>query len=74
MKKSINFQFDPRVKDGFFVADYFKKTTTILEKYKPNQIVTMQFFQRKENTILCGIAESIALLRYASKSFESLEI
>ncbi|AUF83364.1 nicotinate phosphoribosyltransferase [Mesoplasma syrphidae] len=74
MNTTIKFQFDPRVKDGFFIADYFKKTTTILEKYKPEQIVTMQFFQRKENTILCGIEESLGLLKFASKSFENLEI
>ncbi|WP_026389192.1 nicotinate phosphoribosyltransferase [[Acholeplasma] multilocale] len=74
MKKIINFQFDPRVKDGYFLADYFKKTTAILEEKKPNQIVTMQWFQRKENTVLCGIDETIALLKFASKDFESLEI
>ncbi|WP_031542116.1 nicotinate phosphoribosyltransferase [Mesoplasma photuris] len=74
MPNKKNFKFDPRVKDGYFIADYFKKTNEIIAKYKPNQIVTMQFFQRKDNTVLCGIDESIALLKYAAHNFDDLKI
>ncbi|ATG97565.1 nicotinate phosphoribosyltransferase [Mesoplasma lactucae] len=69
-----NYHFDEKVKQGYYLADYFKKTTKIVEKYRPNEIVTMQFFQRKENTILCGINQAIALIKYASPNYKELKI
>ena len=51
------------VKNGFYTAEYFKKATIIAKDKFPNNIVTMQFFQRKNNAILCGINEVLKLLK-----------
>ncbi|WP_324673256.1 nicotinate phosphoribosyltransferase [Mycoplasma sp. 888] len=45
-----------------YIASYFEKTKQILETFKPNNKIVMQFFQRKNNSILCGINEVLALL------------
>lgn len=45
-----------------YIAEYFFKTELILNKQKPQNVVTMQFFQRKNNVVLCGINEVIRLL------------
>ncbi|MFV9451624.1 nicotinate phosphoribosyltransferase [Mycoplasma sp. 4463] len=45
-----------------YIASYFEKTKQILETFKPNNKIVMQFFQRKDNSILCGINEVLALL------------
>lgn len=68
------FKFDERVRDGWFSAVYFLKTTEIVEKYCKDRVVTMQFFQRKDNVVVCGIDESIALLHTFAKNPEDLEI
>ncbi|QST02643.1 nicotinate phosphoribosyltransferase (plasmid) [Pontibacillus sp. ALD_SL1] len=67
------FKFDTRVGDGWYSAVYFLKTREIAEKYKKDQIVTMQFFQKK-HAILCGIDEAIAILHTFAKNPENLEI
>ncbi|UUM20672.1 nicotinate phosphoribosyltransferase [Mycoplasma sp. 2045] len=45
-----------------YIASYFEKTKQILETFKPNNKIVMQFFQRKDNSVLCGINEVLALL------------
>lgn len=67
------FKFDDRVGEGWFSAVYFLKTREIVEKYRPNSIVTMQFFQ-KEDAVLCGTDEVIALLKSFAKNPDELEI
>ncbi|HLQ74234.1 MAG TPA: nicotinate phosphoribosyltransferase [Bacillota bacterium] len=67
------FKFDERIKDGWFSAVYFLKTKEIAEKFMPDNYVTMQFFQ-KEEAVLCGTDESIALLHTFADDPESLEI
>lgn len=56
------FQFDPRLKEGFFSANYFLKSHEIVKNLAPNHIVTMQWFQRREDSMLCGVDEAIALI------------
>ncbi len=68
------FKFDKRIADGFYTANYFLKAAKIVEKNIPNNIVTMQFFQRRDDVKVCGIDESIALLHTFSKNPETLEI
>lgn len=46
-----------------YVAKYFLITKSILQKYKPNSIVTVQFFQRNDDVLLSGMKEVIKLLR-----------
>ncbi|ATZ18572.1 nicotinate phosphoribosyltransferase [Williamsoniiplasma somnilux] len=74
MNKKPKYSFDERIKKGYYLADYFIKTNKILSSSKPNQIITMQFFQRKEDTILCGIEHVLQLLKFASPNFNNLKI
>ncbi|KMJ57078.1 nicotinate phosphoribosyltransferase [Bacillus sp. LL01] len=67
------FKFDERVKEGWFSAVYFLKTREIVKEFKPDNIVTMQFFQ-KEHAVLCGTDEVIALIKTFAEDPESLEI
>ncbi|WP_100331877.1 nicotinate phosphoribosyltransferase [Bacillus xiapuensis] len=67
------FKFDERVKDGWFSAVYFLKTRQLANKYHKENIVTMQFFQ-KEEAVLCGTDEVIALIHEFSDHPETLEI
>lgn len=68
------FQFDKRLGDGFFAANYFLKSRKIVENCAPNHIVTMQFFQRTDNAMVCGIDEAIALIHTFAVHPEELEI
>ncbi|MBW0596781.1 nicotinate phosphoribosyltransferase [Mycoplasma anatis] len=45
-----------------YTASYFEKTKVILENEKPNNIIVLQFFQRKDNAILAGMSEVLELL------------
>ncbi|WP_404428988.1 nicotinate phosphoribosyltransferase [Sutcliffiella horikoshii] len=67
------FKFDERVKEGWFSAVYFLKTREIVREFKPDNIVTMQFFQ-KDHAVLCGTDEVIALIKTFADNPESLEI
>jgi len=68
------FQFDPKLGEGFYAANYFLKSRIIVEKFAPNHIVTMQFFQRTNDAMLCGIDEAIALVHTFAKSPQNLVI
>ena len=68
------FNFPVALKDGFYSANYFLKSNKIVKTHEPNHIVTMQFFQRREKAMLCGIDESIALLHTFAIHPEELEI
>src|SRR5699024_1934644 len=67
------FKFDERVGEGWFSAVYFLKTREIVEKKLPNIHVTMQFFQ-KDDAVLCGADEAIALLHTFADNPETFEI
>ena len=67
------FKFDERVKEGWFSAVYFLKTREIVREFKPDNIVTMQFFQ-KDHAVLCGTDEVIALIKTFADDPELLEI
>lgn len=67
------FNFDERIRAGYFSASYFLKARRIAEQIKPNQQVTMQFFQ-KHQAVLCGIDEVIALLHQFARNPEKLKI
>lgn len=68
------FKFDRRLKDGFFTANYFLKTRKIIEENIPNQIVTMQFFQREDDVMVCGLDECIALISEFAVDPKSLKV
>lgn len=67
------FKFDERVKDGWFSAVYFLKTRDIVKKYCMDNLITMQFFQ-KEEAVLCGTDEVIALIKTFADNPDELEI
>lgn len=67
------FKFDNRIKEGWFSAVYFLKTKEMAEKTFPNNHVTMQFFQ-KEEAVLCGTDEAIALVHTFAEHPETLDI
>ncbi|SFB36998.1 nicotinate phosphoribosyltransferase [Lentibacillus halodurans] len=68
------FKFDKRIKEGWFSAVYFLKTKEIAEKKQPNNHVTMQFFQKSSDAVLCGTDEAIALIHTFADDPEKLEI
>jgi nicotinate phosphoribosyltransferase len=68
------FKFDPRIADGYYSANYFLKSREIVLKYAPNHIVTEQWFQRRDDTMACGLDESIALLHTFAHHPETLKI
>ena len=68
------FQFDKRLGEGFFTANYFLKSNKIVKENKPNHIVTMQWFQRRDDSKLCGVDEAIALIHTFAIHPEELEI
>ena len=45
------FQFDKRLGEGFFSANYFLKSNKIVKEQEPNHIVTMQWFQRRDDSL-----------------------
>ena len=67
------FKFDERIREGWFSAVYFLKTKKIAEEKLANNYVTMQFFQ-KEQAVLCGTDEVIALLHTFADRPETLKI
>ena len=68
------FQFDSKLKEGFYSANYFLKSQKIVQENEPNHIVTMQWFQRRDDSMLCGIDEAIALIHTFAIHPEELEI
>ncbi len=68
------FQFDKRFKEGYYSANYFLKTRKIVEENIPNQECTMQFFQREDDVMLCGIDEVIALVKTFANNPNDLKI
>jgi nicotinate phosphoribosyltransferase len=68
------FQFDERIGDGFFSANYFLKSRFIVAHRAPNHIVTEQWFQRRDDTMVCGLDESIAIIHTFAAHPENLLI
>lgn len=68
------FKFDSRIRDYWYTAAYFIKTTKIVEENAKDAVVTMQFFQRHHNAILCGVDEAIALLHTFANNPADLKI
>ena len=68
------FHLDERIGEGFWSANYFLKTRKIVAEQAPGHIVEEQFFQRRDNTMVCGIDECIAILHKFAFHPENLEI
>ncbi len=68
------FEFDPKLGTGFYAANYFLKTNQIVKTLIPNHVVTMQFFQRSDDIMVCGVDEAIALIHTFGEHPETLTI
>ncbi|NLZ15678.1 MAG: nicotinate phosphoribosyltransferase [Erysipelotrichaceae bacterium] len=60
--------------EGLYSANYFLKSQQIVAKYLANNIVTMQWFQRREKAMLCGVDEAIAIIHKFAINPEQLII
>jgi hypothetical protein len=66
------FQLDERIKDGYFSANYFLKTRKIVAHNAPGHLVEEQWFQRRNDSMVCGIDECIAILHKFATHPETL--
>ena len=55
-----------RIRSGYYTDAYFNFTQELLEAKGRHPRVTMQVFQGKEQSILGGIDEAIAILKLAA--------
>ncbi|NQZ28983.1 MAG: nicotinate phosphoribosyltransferase [Mycoplasmatales bacterium] len=49
-------------KNEKYIANYFFKTQAIIKNNKQKSIITLQFFQRNDDIVLCGMNEVLELL------------
>jgi nicotinate phosphoribosyltransferase len=59
-----------KIRKGYYSAVYFNRTKEILLWEKNLKVVTMQVFQKNENSILCGIDEVLELLKIGTGYWE----
>lgn len=71
---SKTFKFPKEIATGFYSANYFLKTRKIVASKLKGHSVTMQFFQRTDDAMLCGIDEVIALIATFAKNPKQLKI
>ena len=68
------FKFEKELGEGFYAANYFLKSNKIVKENEPNHKVTMQWFQRRDDSMLCGVDEAIAIIHTFAIHPEELEI
>lgn len=68
------FKLDPRIGEGYYSANYFLKSREIVSKFAPGHIVVEQWFQRRDDSMLCGVDECLAVLRKFAVHPEDLEV
>ena len=68
------FNFPKELGEGFYSANYFLKSRKIVAENLKGHTVTMQWFQRRDNSMLCGIDEAIAILHTFAVHPEELVI
>jgi len=76
MKLNCNrVKVEPVIKFGSYTDEYFNNTKRILEWDHHRPIVRIQIFQKNNNACLCGIDESIHIMKQIlNTSFEKLTI
>lgn len=68
------FNFPKQLADGFYSANYFLKSRQIVKENLAGHIVTMQWFQRRDHSMLCGVDEAIAIIHTFAKDPQDLII
>jgi nicotinate phosphoribosyltransferase len=51
------------IREGFYTDAYFNGARTVLEAQDLHPRVTMQVFQKRDESVLCGMDEALAVLR-----------
>ena len=78
IKNKFKFKFDSKIKEGYYSAVYFGKTTKIVKEcINSKQNCTMQFtFFGDEPVKVCGIEESVQMLKtmLGPKDFRKIKI
>ncbi|OGG05907.1 hypothetical protein A2777_04795 [Candidatus Gottesmanbacteria bacterium RIFCSPHIGHO2_01_FULL_40_15] len=59
-----------KIRQGYYTAVYFNRTKEILLKEGNLKKATMQIFQRREESILAGIDETVELLQWATGYYQ----
>jgi len=68
------FQFDERIREGHYTANYFLKSREIVRMHLSGHTVVEQFFQRRDDVMACGLDEAIALIHCFADHPENLKI
>lgn len=68
------FNFPKEIGENYYTANYFVKTAKIVTDLMPETVVTMQFFQRRDDVMVAGIDESIAILQTFAHNPQNLTI
>lgn len=68
------FNFPKSLGEGFYTANYFLKTARIIRENIPGHQVTMQFFQRGNDVMACGLDEVISLIHTFAVNPKDLNI
>src|SRR5438046_896848 len=59
-----------KIRQVYYSAEYFNRTKNILLLENDLQEVTMQIFQKNNNSVLCGVNEVIELLKIGTGYFD----
>jgi nicotinate phosphoribosyltransferase len=59
-----------KIRQGYYSAVYFNRTRQILQQEKNFKIVTMQIFQKENNSFICGVDEVLKLLKIGTGLFK----
>ncbi|HZZ65335.1 MAG TPA: nicotinate phosphoribosyltransferase [Candidatus Baltobacteraceae bacterium] len=62
-----------KMREGYYSDSYFNRAREILQRDGYHPIVRMQVFQRN-NAVLCGIDEALAILRLCSADWNALSV
>jgi nicotinate phosphoribosyltransferase len=57
------------IREGFYTDAYFNGARRVLEEHGLHPRVTMQIFQKREDAVLCGVDEALAVLRLGAGRF-----
>lgn len=68
------FRLDKRFGEGYYSANYFLKTRKIVLDHLTGHIAKMQFFQREDDVMVCGLDEVLALLQEFASNPHDLQI
>ncbi len=63
-----------KLNNGYYSAIYLLRTSKILKAEKFNTITEVQFFQRNNNVVLCGITHVLKILKNESYEYNTLKI